>query len=172
MAGGPFRHKSPDGIAVRKLTVWTSEDEQHVDDSPYEACATVTVSSAEILALNATPKTIVAAPGAGKYIEFISATLWLDYNSAAYAGVATGEDLVFKWTDDSGSEVSQQIETTGFLDQTSDQVRTIGKVETVLTPAANAALVLHLLVGEVITGDSPINVSVRYRVWPSNPVAP
>ncbi|UCF48291.1 MAG: hypothetical protein JSU89_14165, partial [Myxococcales bacterium] len=45
--------------------------------------AEVEVTSAEILALNSTPKTLVPAPGAGKVLEFISAILILDYESAA-----------------------------------------------------------------------------------------
>lgn len=123
----------------------------------------VTVSSAELLALFTTPKTIVPAPGPTAYIEFISATLWLDYNSAAYAGVDAGEDLVFKLQNAAGPEVSQQVETTGFLDQTSDQVRQCGP-SGAYTPLLAQALVLHLLVGNVTTGNSPLKVRVLYRV--------
>lgn len=126
--------------------------------------AEVTVSSAEILALNATPKTLVAAPGAGKVLEFVSATAILDYNSAAYAGVGATEDLVIRFTDASGAIVSTTLETTGFIDQTSDQLRTHKAIVTDLTPVANSPLVLHLLNGEVTTGNSPIRYKVAYRV--------
>ena len=44
---------------------------------------TVQITSAEILALNATPKSLIAAPGAGKFIALNKATIFLDYNSAA-----------------------------------------------------------------------------------------
>jgi len=44
----------------------------------------VRITSAEILALNATPKELVAAPGAGRAIEFVSAALFLDYGAATY----------------------------------------------------------------------------------------
>jgi len=126
--------------------------------------AEVTVSSAEILALNATPKTLVAAPGAGKVLEFISATAILDYNSAAYAGIGATEDLVIRFTDASGAIVSTTLETTGFLDQTADQLRTHKAIVTDLVPVANSPLVLHLLNGEVTTGNSPIRYKVAYRV--------
>jgi hypothetical protein len=43
----------------------------------------VNVSSAELLAINTTPKTILAAPGAGKYHEY-EARAEYDYNTVAY----------------------------------------------------------------------------------------
>src|SRR5689334_6754948 len=43
--------------------------------------AEVAISNAEIKALRASPKTLVAAPGAGKYLEFVSMTLFHDYGS-------------------------------------------------------------------------------------------
>lgn len=127
--------------------------------------AEVTVSSAEVLALNASPKTLVAAPGAGYLLEFLGAVIILDYNSVAYDGVASGEDLVIKYTNGSGAAVSTTLETTGFIDQTSDQIRTIKPLATDITPAANAALVLHMLTGEIATGNSPLRLKVKYMVW-------
>jgi hypothetical protein len=46
--------------------------------------ASLSLTSAEILTLNTTPITIVAAPGAGKYIEVISATGEYTFITAAY----------------------------------------------------------------------------------------
>lgn len=129
--------------------------------------AQVTVSSAEILALNATPKTLVAAPGAGRILILEGVVLFYDYNSAAYAGIASGEDLSVKYTDGSGTAVGG-CEATGFLDQTADAVRYIRPYTATsgvsdLTPVANAALVLHMLTGEITTGNSPLYARVFYR---------
>jgi len=140
-------------------------------DEGVDQVADVTVSTAELLALNATPKQLVAAPGANKAIIFKGAVLFLDYNSAAYDGIASGEDLSIKYTDGSGAEVAQ-IETTGFLDQTADQVRfaraqSAASGNSAITPVANAALVLHLLTAEIATGNSPLKVRVYYRVVPT-----
>lgn len=48
--------------------------------------ARISISSAEMLALNTTPKLAIAAPGTGKYIEVLSIAGKLNYNSAPYSG--------------------------------------------------------------------------------------
>jgi hypothetical protein len=126
--------------------------------------AEVTVTAAEVLALFATPKTLVAAPGAGLVLDFLGALLILDYGGTAYAGIAAGEDLVVRHTDASGAIVSTTLETTGLLDGTADALRTLKRIVTDLTPVANSPLVLHLLTGEVTTGNSPLRIKVAYRV--------
>jgi hypothetical protein len=123
----------------------------------------VTISSAELLALNATPRPLVAAPGAGLALVLVDAQYFLDYNSVAYAGIAAGEDLAIKYTDGAGAIVTQ-VETTGFLDQTVDSFRHVYPLaDAAKTPVANAPLVAHMLTGEIITGNSPLKVRVRYR---------
>ena len=123
----------------------------------------ITVSSAELLALRATPKTIVPAKGATTIIDFLSATLFLDYNSAAY--VESSADIVARFTDDSGAIVSTTLDATGLLNETSDQHRTLKPIATDLTPVVNSPIVLHNAgAGEWTTGDSPLYVFVRYRV--------
>ena len=129
--------------------------------------ADVTVSSAELLALNATPKTLVAAPGAGKFLDLVGMTVLYAAGNTAYTGVAAGEDFAVKFTDDSGEEVAR-METTGMIDQATDQLRHVqgpGAKDAVAdyTPVANAPLVLHLLVGEVADGDGTLTVRTYYR---------
>ena len=129
----------------------------------------VVVSSAEILALFATPKTLVPAPGANKILVPDLIVAFLDYNSAAYAGIAAGEDWTVKYTNASGA-VLAYLETTGFLDQTSDQYRVAkpagasAAFQPSFTPVANAPLVLHQLTGEITTGNSPVVLRVFYHV--------
>jgi hypothetical protein len=128
--------------------------------------ADVTVSTAELLALNTTPKQLVAAPGAGNILVLELAQLWLDFATTAYDGIAAGEDLSIKYTNGSGVEVAQ-IEATGFLDGTADETRYVKAASAAaVQPVANAALVLHMLTGNIATGNSPLKVRTFYRVLP------
>lgn len=128
---------------------------------------TVRITSAQLLAMFATPISVLAAPGAGlaHVVERVSI-----YKPAgtAYAGIAAGEDLVLKYTNAAGAQVSSVIETTGFLDQATAQTRYVwgvastGATAADITPAANAAIVAHLLVGEITTGTSDLYVRIWY----------
>jgi len=123
---------------------------------------TVEVSSAELLALNATPKTLVSAPGAGRFIEIAHMQLFYDYNSAAYT-VGGGNDLSVEY---SSGEQLIQVEATGLLDQTSDQRRFVSGGGTI-TPVDDKAVVLKMLSSEVTGGDAPLKIKVCYRVMES-----
>ena len=125
--------------------------------------AEVEISAAEILDIFTTPKTLVAAPGAGKLLEFISLVLAYDYNTTVYTiGAAT--DLQVKYTDAAGVAVSTTQAVTGMLDQATDQLRALDKLEVSVTPVVNTALVLTLAGANPTLGDSPIHGKVAYRV--------
>jgi hypothetical protein len=125
--------------------------------------AEVEISSSEILALFTTPKTLVAAPGAGKVLEFISLLLAYDYGTVAYT-IGTATNLQVKYTDASGAAVSTTQAVTGFIDQVTDQLRALDKLEASVTPVDNAALVLTLAAANVTAGDGVIHAKVAYRV--------
>lgn len=134
----------------------------------------VVVSSAELLALNATPKELVPAPGATRALVFEGAVIHKPAGTA-YAGIAAGEDLSVKYTNGAGAEVAEG-ETTGFLDQATAQTRyvrphTAASAISSISPVANAALVLHMLTGEITTGDSALHVRVYYRIIPATTFA-
>jgi hypothetical protein len=135
-----------------------------VGDVGFLNYADVTITTAQVLALNATPITLVAAPGAGKALIFQGAHLFLDFNSVAYDGIHADEDLSIKYTNASGAQLAL-VETTGFLGASADARRFVYPASTAaITPVPNAPLVLHLLVGEVATGNSPLKVRVYYKV--------
>jgi hypothetical protein len=133
-----------------------SDAERYVD---------VQITSAQLLALNATPQTLIAAPGSSEAHIPLGIMMFLDYNSAAYAGIATAEDLVVRYTNGSGN-ICLTVEATGFLDQTADQLRW-GFPTATITPTAAAALVIHMATGEVTTGNSPLNTRLYYRTVPT-----
>lgn len=129
----------------------------------------VTVTSAQVLALFATPVTIVPAPGAGLSL-LLESVVVVKPAGTAYGGIAAGEDLAVKFTDAAGAALAT-IETTGFLDQATAQVRQAEAYRAASgvnssTPT-NAPLVLHLLVGEITTGTSDLKLRVFYRVIPT-----
>jgi hypothetical protein len=134
----------------------------------------VRLTAAQVLALNATPVALVPAPGASYALVLESVTIHKPAGTA-YGGIAAGEDISVRYTDGSGTELAQ-IETTGFLDQATAQTRTAypyraASAISSQTPVANAAIVAHMLVGEITTGNSPLDFEVRYRVVPASAFA-
>ena len=127
---------------------------------------THTVTSAELKALNATPQQIVAPPEGG---NVLIVTDWAisTIGGTPYSGIAAGEDLALKYTDASGNKAAQDIEATGFLDQATPEVRLaagVGGLSSNVTPADGAPLVLHMLTGEITSGNFDLKVTVNYRV--------
>lgn len=127
----------------------------------------VTITSAQVLALNATPITVLAAPGANLAIIFEGAVIHKPAGTA-YAAVAAGEDLAIKYTGAAGLEVGE-CEMTGFADQTTAQTRwirphTAASLVSDITPVANAVLAAHMLVGEITTGDSDFLLRIYHRI--------
>jgi hypothetical protein len=177
LSSNPFRdslddNQSPDYRDWDQMVAEVLAHQDELPDSNREVnslgevlVADVFVSTAEMLALNATPKTIVAAPGSGVYLEFLGAYLFLDYNSAAYV-VDAGDNIAFKYTDASGAKVSTDVETDGFLTLTADALRVARPVMTdpaALAIVVNAAIVMHMLTGEILTGNSPVKIRCYYR---------
>jgi len=122
--------------------------------------AEVTITSAELLALNATPAELVPAPGPGKVLEFISAVLILEYGSAAYANngiisVANGTTV---------ADMSDTVALADFLAKTADHIVVVQALSADVELKANESLVLSMATGESITGDSPVRAKVAYRV--------
>lgn len=128
----------------------------------------VAITSPQALALRATPKELVAAPGAGKIAEFVGMLLIHD---AATAYVESSANLAVRYENTTGAKVSDDIEMTGFIDQTADTMTTARpKADAIVakTGCENKALVLHQLgAGEWTTGTGTLRAKVAYRVVPS-----
>lgn len=128
-------------------------------DSTGQLVTTRTLTSAEILALNDTPISLIAAPGAGIGIVVDKIITSIDYVSAAYA---TNTTLVFSYTNGAGTKVCADI--TALLTATADKIVTSGGIEANLVVTANAPLVVSASGGNPATGDSDVEVTVVYRL--------
>lgn len=129
--------------------------------------AEVALTNAQMLALRATPVQLVAAPGAGYVLEFLSSVLIFDY-TAAYT--ETDDNMAVKYENGSGVAVSDAIEATGFVDATADTLthaRHVIDGIVAASGAANKALVLHNTGNGEYGGGNAANVvrvKTAYRV--------
>ena len=128
---------------------------------------TVTITSAEILALNTTPKVLISAPGAGYAISIENVFSSLDYGSAAYA---TNTDLEIRYDGAAAGDGTGAEATMDSLDAilllTADAIyKTPG-----LGAAADTAITINkgvsaiMKTGDPITGDSPLTLRITYRI--------
>ncbi len=124
-----------------------------------------TITTAQLLAMNATPKVVIAAPGAGKAIIVDEVELFLDYNSAAYAADA-GEDLVLRCTTTTSTVFATWDDADTIIEGTAD-TRRIMKPTYAATfdplTADNESIEFAILSGEWATGNSPILYRIKYR---------
>lgn len=146
------------GVAIK------SANAERVTDSTVLAVAKGSIAAADVQTLNATPVTVIAAPGAGEYIEVISCHWMLDHQGVDYDGAAAGEDLALKYTDGSGAKVTGDVDHSGFGDASADAHAIVKGVA--VTPVANAPIVAHILSGEwyAAAGDGILRYEILYAV--------
>ena len=127
----------------------------------------VEISSAEIILLNSAPKDLVAAPGTGKWLEFVGAVLILDYGTNDYS--ENVDNMVIQY--DGGTDATASIESTDFIDADADTVAVI--VPATIAHIASASVVndaLELLNvgsgdGEFAgSGDGTMTVKITYII--------
>lgn len=146
-------------IGTQASPVWVSPGVQSLE---------VSISNAEMLAIRATPKTLVVAPGAGKFLELVAALLLFD-RTAVYT--ETADNLQIKYGTGAGDAASETIETTGFVDAATDAIIPVQPVASVVVLKAageNKALVLHNTGDGEFGGGNAANVvraKIAYRVW-------
>lgn len=126
--------------------------------------AEATLTAAQVQALNATAVEVIAAPGAGKYIEFLGGEAFLDFESVGYDAVAATDYLSLRYTNASGAIVTANVSPAGFGDASADAHMKLAPASHVITQ--NAALVAHIQGGEWYSaaGDSPIVLRIQYRI--------
>ena len=135
--------------------------------SGYVQWEDVTVSNAEIKALRASPKELVAAPAAGSVHMFLGAQLKLNYGGTN-AFTETADNLAIKYENGSGVAVSDTIESTNFIDATADTLTSAVPVADAIVAASGAeakALVLHNTGDGEIAGNAADDNTMTLRIY-------
>lgn len=122
---------------------------------------TISISSAEFLALNSSPKTLIPAPGSGKFIQIISISSSLDYNTTAYA---TNVSVFFRY----GSGGPAINDASWNIAQTADEYFRFSLLSdetgTAISSFVNQPIVAEANTGDPTTGDGTGKVYIIYKV--------
>jgi len=128
--------------------------------------AVVTITTLELAALAATPKTLVAAPGASQYLEYLGGNIALIFGTTAIDSATSDGNLVIQ-TGTTGTDVSLTVEAAGLVDAAANAVSTAKPLATDVVLDANETLEL-LNDGAEFTvtggGDGTLKVTVYYRI--------
>ena len=126
----------------------------------------VDVSAAEIIFLKDVPKELVAAPGAGKVLEFISAVIFLDYGTTVYTG---GGNLTILYN--SGSAVSDLVANSELINENEDTYENIGALAGAANQSLDVNTALELTVANAdhaAGGGGTLKVAISYRIHDFN----
>ncbi len=118
--------------------------------------ADVQLTNAQLLAVRATPITLVAAPGAGWAIVVDDVDFYFDSAGAYTVGL---NDMAVEYA--SGADIFT-VETVGFMDQATDQARVQSGPTTLFTPVANSAVrIVNSGASEFTGGNAANTLSIR-----------
>ncbi len=152
-------HISGAGVTTIQPAVITTAMLNFVPMTYYEA--EISLTSAQILALNTTPIEIIGTPGAGKYIDLISATWNYTYNTAVYA-TNTSINLI-----NTGGASAILVDDGALI----SSVNKIGKfIPKIAPPAATSWMSINSGISVTVDGGDPtagagtIKISIVYRI--------
>ena len=143
-----------------KLWIRTDSGTKNIPMGCDVRCASLSIASADVLTLNSTPLTIVAAQGAGTTIEPITAKMKIVFGTTPYATNTTlqiqhaGAALGIVQNSSLNSTISN---ITNFDAQVAPTSLNTQMLE-------NAALEVQVNTGNPTAGDSDITIHVYYRV--------
>jgi len=127
-----------------------------------------TITAAQMLALNTTPITVVAAPPSGYLIYPTAVFASLNYNSTTYSCNASGASIFYK-SDATGQNTGLTL-TQAFIQSTSSKSTLVrGSSTQVVDTTANLSgqpLALLAASSNPTTGDGVLKVLVFYNVLP------
>lgn len=132
------------------------------DDDMATKYKKVSVSSAEILALNTSPKELVAAPGTGKYIMIQKVYFVYNFGTAAYDTTDSFPKIIIGTEDD----ISEGNVSIGVYDSNLGNNKswiTVGVTENHLfNLSANSAIKIAILNANPTAGDGTLDIHLWY----------
>ncbi len=155
VAGGiDTEHLSDDCVTIAKM------------DDEIIQITSGTIANAAVRTLNATPVTVIPAPGAGKMI-LVHRVVWeLDYTAPGFDAAAAGDTLLLRYTDGSGAAVVSAIAGDTFGGATADTIAVaIGVAVAVAaaTSRVNQAIVAAITTGEWYSAAG--GSAIKYKIW-------
>ena len=125
---------------------------------------TVTVTSAQMLALQGSPVTLIDAPGAGNYIQVSLVIIFLDYNTVSYvSGGATSIRLDYL-TDIGGSANLVDVFTQNYSIIYETTVPTSNGSPTPAVSLINQSVILLNSGDNLVDGDSDVIIKLYYNI--------
>jgi hypothetical protein len=129
--------------------------------SPGTQVSVTPLTSANILALNATPITLVPAPGTGK-CTFVNRIAMKMVTTAT--GYANGGALEFRYTNASGTKVTADIAAAVVTAGAGTSFTSVGGIEASLTGVTNAVICVSNATAPYITGTGSAVIVTEYIV--------
>ncbi len=131
----------------------------HVLEGDYLRKATVTLSSAQILALHTTPVTLVAAPGAGQYIIPHAIVVWVGYVTTPYT---VSDDLSIRYV--TGDDISLDAATAAVFNFSG--FRKLLLLDDIAGDdgIVNKGIEMYVRAGALTGGDGTLTVTVWYAI--------
>jgi hypothetical protein len=120
---------------------------------------TVTITNAEWLALNATPKTLIAAPGANKAIKLLEASVFFDYAASSFDWTT---NILLKVSTASFGHIPNSLATIGADYIWSVAIYGGSDDPTGIGIATNTALVTSG--GGTTAGGGQVQIKLRYQI--------
>lgn len=119
----------------------------------------ITLTSAQILALNGTPITLVAAPGAGKIVKLLACSLQGNFGTVAYATNTTLRVKV--------GSLDQQFVGGSFLAFSANSYTEIARSTSTasgISGVANQPAQIYAASGNPTAGDGTVDVYITYQI--------
>jgi hypothetical protein len=126
-----------------------------------EGTVHVGLTAAQIIAMNATPVSLIAAPGAGMAIIVDNITVKMVTTATAFTG---GGAVEFRYTNGSGAKVTADVAAAVVTAGAGTSFTNVRGIEASLTAVANAAIVITNATAAFATGTGTAVVSIDYHV--------